>query len=61
LGSHVLVEPDVRRAVERARRLAGVRGLVCVTGSLYMVGQAREMWVPTQAILEQRTSFPRLG
>jgi dihydrofolate synthase/folylpolyglutamate synthase len=58
LSGDVVVEPDVPVAVDRARDLAGRDGLVCVTGSLYMVGQARELWVPTPMILDQCTSFP---
>jgi len=58
-GVDVVVERDVSDAVRRAEHMAGTNGLVCVTGSLYMVGQARELWVPTSAILNQRTSFPQ--
>ena len=58
MGRNVVVEPDLPGAIERARALAGAAGLVCVTGSLYMVGQARERWVPTSAVLTERTSFP---
>lgn len=54
------VEPDPPTAVGRGRELAGAGGLVCVTGSLYMVGQVRSLWAPVAAILEQRTSFPRV-
>jgi hypothetical protein len=39
-GVAPVVEPDVRRALETARELAGERGVV-VTGSLYTVGEAR--------------------
>jgi dihydrofolate synthase / folylpolyglutamate synthase len=31
------VEPDARRAVERARALAGPDGAVVATGSIYLV------------------------
>lgn len=61
LGGDVVVEPDERSAVERAKDLAGKDGLVCVTGSLYMVGQVREMWIPAAAIISQRTSFPSMS
>lgn len=33
--------PNVGEAVRVANRIAGVEGLVCVTGSLYVVGEAR--------------------
>ncbi|MCB2192907.1 MAG: bifunctional folylpolyglutamate synthase/dihydrofolate synthase [Deltaproteobacteria bacterium] len=35
------VEPDLKRAMERARSLAGPQGVVLVTGSLFTVGEAR--------------------
>jgi dihydrofolate synthase / folylpolyglutamate synthase len=38
----VLEEPEVARAIERARSLAGPRDQVVVTGSLYTVGEALE-------------------
>ena len=31
------IEPDPRRAVERARELAGEHGTVLATGSIYLV------------------------
>jgi folylpolyglutamate synthase/dihydropteroate synthase len=34
--------PDVAQALERAAALAGDRGAVIVTGSLYTVAEARE-------------------
>lgn len=60
LGGDVVVEADLPVAVERAKLLAGADGLVCVTGSLYMVGQARGLWVSPDTVLEQCTSFPRV-
>jgi len=38
----VLLEPEVSRAVQRARSLAGPQDQVVVTGSLYTVGEALE-------------------
>lgn len=58
LGKDVTVEADINTAIDRAVDIAGRRGLVCVTGSLYMVGQARGRWVPVGDVLAQRTSFP---
>jgi dihydrofolate synthase/folylpolyglutamate synthase len=42
LGREVLQVEGVAEAVKRARTLAAVSDLVCVTGSLYTVGEARE-------------------
>lgn len=39
-------EPDTAAAVEAALALAGSEGLVCVTGSLYLVGMVRGRWRP---------------
>jgi dihydrofolate synthase/folylpolyglutamate synthase len=41
LGADVIEEPDVGRAVDRARRLAAPEDAVLVCGSLYVVGSAR--------------------
>ncbi|UCD02983.1 MAG: bifunctional folylpolyglutamate synthase/dihydrofolate synthase [Candidatus Aenigmatarchaeota archaeon] len=42
-SKHVHVEPDVRKALERAKRLAGNVGVVLVTGSLYLVGDIKKL------------------
>src|SRR5207247_1965437 len=49
----VLTEPDPLRAVAAALRLAAPEDLVLVTGSLYLVGNVRERWYPSAAILQQ--------
>jgi dihydrofolate synthase/folylpolyglutamate synthase len=41
LGADVIEEPDVGRAVDRARRLAAPEDAVLIAGSLYVVGSAR--------------------
>jgi dihydrofolate synthase/folylpolyglutamate synthase len=38
--------PDVREGLEKARKAAGSRGLVCVTGSLYLVGAVKKLFLP---------------
>jgi dihydrofolate synthase/folylpolyglutamate synthase len=40
LDRPAVIEPDVARALDRAERLAGRRGLVCVCGSLRTIGAA---------------------
>ncbi len=42
----VICQPDPFQAVERARALAGPDDLVCVTGSLYLLGEVRNIWKP---------------
>jgi dihydrofolate synthase/folylpolyglutamate synthase len=39
-GADIVQEPVVNAAVDRARALAGERGVVVVTGSIYIVGEA---------------------
>lgn len=41
-GAEAEAQPDVARAVTRATELAGPEGVVVVTGSLYVVGAARD-------------------
>ena len=54
------IEPDPRRAVDRARAAAGPEGLVCVTGSLYLVGAVRPLFRGGPAFRDAlcRTSSP---
>jgi dihydrofolate synthase/folylpolyglutamate synthase len=44
-GGEALVCADVATALERALELAGPDDLVCVTGSLFVVAEAREAWL----------------
>ena len=41
LGARVIVEPEVAKAIERARALAEPIDTILITGSLYVVGEAR--------------------
>jgi dihydrofolate synthase/folylpolyglutamate synthase len=45
LGARVIVEPDVAKAVARAKELAAPEDAILVTGSLYVVGAARSALV----------------
>jgi dihydrofolate synthase/folylpolyglutamate synthase len=46
---------DVRDALDRARELAGEADLICVTGSHYVVGEARDVLLPSEA--EKKTDM----
>lgn len=46
MGAEVEVVVDPAAAIERAHAVAGPDDLVCVTGSLYLVGAARRLIVP---------------
>ncbi len=49
----VLAEPDPLRAVERALAETPANGVLCVTGSLYLIGSVRGRWFPEAALLAQ--------
>jgi dihydrofolate synthase/folylpolyglutamate synthase len=58
----VQIEPAPRVALERAIELAHRAGQpLLVTGSLYLVGNVRGRWYPDDAVLLQRTPWPRTG
>ncbi|CAN5122520.1 folylpolyglutamate synthase/dihydrofolate synthase family protein [soil metagenome] len=57
-GISVEVEDSPSAAIERALSLAGPGDVVLVTGSLYLVGNIRERWYPTERILDQGTPWP---
>ena len=40
----VLVEKDVRKAVKKAIGLTRPDGAVVITGSIFVAGEARELW-----------------
>ena len=44
LGLHAVCEETPLRAVEMARSMVGGEGMVCVAGSLYMVGDVLRSW-----------------
>lgn len=51
LGVPALVEAEPAAAVRRALAEAGANDVVCVTGSLYLVGEVRRLWVSDDAVL----------
>ncbi|MDQ4045094.1 MAG: Mur ligase family protein, partial [Chloroflexota bacterium] len=57
-GMTVYTEPEPLDAVQQALEVAGADDIVIVTGSLYLVGNVRERWYPTDQILEQGTCWP---
>ncbi|MEJ7762932.1 MAG: Mur ligase family protein [Thermomicrobiales bacterium] len=59
-GGPIRIEPDPDRALDTAIDLAGDDPLVTVlvTGSLYLIGNVRDRWYPTDAIITQRTPWP---
>ncbi len=44
LGFPAVAEPNIGRAVERAFALAGARDLICVTGSIILLGELLNKW-----------------
>jgi dihydrofolate synthase/folylpolyglutamate synthase len=53
-----LIDPDPMSAIEKALGLAGDKGIVCVTGSLYLVGKVRGKWFDVREVAESRSSYP---
>jgi dihydrofolate synthase/folylpolyglutamate synthase len=49
--SHVEARPGPVGATRRAMTLAGKGGMVCVSGSLYLVGAVRNMWQSEEELL----------
>ena len=54
----VHIEPKPLDAIDRALELAGPDDAVVVTGSLYLIGNVRERWYPSEEILRQGTMWP---
>ena len=53
--------PSSRRRTPHSTRRSPTRApndVVCVTGSMFLVGALRERWVPEQQILERRSALP---
>lgn len=56
-GAAVAFETSPDAALDRALAAASDDGgLVCVTGSMYLVGAIRSRWVPEDQILTRRTA-----
>ncbi len=53
-----LVDAEPLSAMDKALGLAGDKGVVCVTGSLYLVGKIRGRWFDEREVAEGRTSYP---
>ena len=45
--AEIVLEESVRSAIERARRLAGNKGVIVITGSMYIVGEALGVLTPS--------------
>lgn len=52
LGIPAQAEASPAIAVQRAMANAGPNDLVCVTGSLYLVGEVRRLWISDEQVLE---------
>lgn len=62
LGVNAVASPDPSHALDEALSAAGPDAVVCVTGSLFLVGLLRERWHPTEDILAaaaQLSAFAR--
>ncbi len=52
------VEPNPMRALDHALSICPSGGHVLVAGSLYLAGNLRSRWYPTQDVEQQRTMWP---
>lgn len=57
-GVQTVVRAEPLEAVEHALSIAGDGDLVCATGSLYLIGKIRGVWVGPEQILATRRSRP---
>jgi dihydrofolate synthase/folylpolyglutamate synthase len=55
-AANVAFEPDSERALDLALGAARARDIVCVAGSMFLVGALRARWVPEAQILRKRTA-----
>lgn len=49
---------DVDHALRHALRVAGPDTIILVTGSVYLVGEARDLWHPRERLLEELAQTP---
>lgn len=52
-GLSISVEPDVQFAIKQTISEAGPGAMVFVTGSIYMLGRARDLWHPQEELLRR--------
>jgi len=54
-----LIEPCAKKAVQKALKIARQDDLVLITGSLYLVGEVRDLWYSQKEVLAKQTMFPQ--
>lgn len=60
LGLDSVAVSDPAAALDEALLRTGPDGAVLVTGSVYLIGRLRSGWYPTEEVVLQRTSWPRI-
>lgn len=55
-AANVTFEPAADAALDRALAETPSDGIICVTGSMFLVGALRERWVPERQILDRRSA-----
>jgi len=53
----IFLEPNPNRALKRAKKIAGSKGTILVTGSFYLAGEIRRLFYSEKFILTKRKSF----
>ena len=60
-GKKTMVAKDVNEAIDLAIRASTANSLICVTGSVFLVGEARERWHPEVVIWGREMNETRDG
>jgi dihydrofolate synthase/folylpolyglutamate synthase len=61
LGIPAVIYTPVHEAIEQAKKLAGPEDVILVTGSVFLVGEAREYWYPASDILHEARNTRKSG
>lgn len=56
-GATIITRYDPHEALAEARRRAGSRDAIVVTGSFFLAGELRAHWYPESVVLQKRRSF----
>ncbi|MBI4100732.1 methylated-DNA--[protein]-cysteine S-methyltransferase [Candidatus Microgenomates bacterium] len=60
-SKEIMIEAKAKNAVRKALKIAHSQDLVLVTGSLYLVGEVRDLWYPRGEILRKQSMFSGSG
>jgi dihydrofolate synthase / folylpolyglutamate synthase len=55
--TRITINPIPKKALEEAKKRATTNDLICITGSLYLIGDVRTNWLSEKTILKQRSDI----